>query len=285
MKIIKRILLVIFIAVILAGGSILVNEWLNTKVFLTDYTFTHSEIPKSFDGYKILVISDLHQADFCREIVNHVNENKPDIIVVTGDMAQLPGTSVSRTIKIKNSVGNIPVYAVSGNHDTQGGDYAGIHASLKKAGIHMLDDTSVCIEKGGESILLTGIKDPVEDVVSTEKIENIHKKIKANHPNGPCFSILLFHRADLYPKIKNCGQDLILSGHMHGGIVRIPFVGGLVGKGEDEKYFPKYDAGLYTPDSENEASMIVSRGCDKNPDKKRYFNPPELVLVTLKAKM
>ena len=68
---------------------------------------------------------------------------------------------------------------------------------------------------------------------------------------------------------------------MHGGIARIPFVGGIVGKGNDKARFPVYDSGVYM--SETEASMIVSRGSDKNPAKKRYLNPPEVLLVTLES--
>jgi len=281
MKFTKRFFFILIISALLLTCLFFVNEWLNSRVFLTEYSFSHPEIPKSFHNYKILVISDMHEADFVAQISRHIKICKPDIVVVTGDMAQLPDTSVEKTCRIKESIGDIPMYAVSGNHDTQGGEYSLIHKTLKNAGIQMLDDTSVCIEKGGESILLTGIKDPVEDNVSDEKIEKIHRKIKNNHPNGPCFSVLLFHRADLYPKIRTFGADLILSGHMHGGIARIPFVGGIVGKGNDKSRFPVYDSGVFH--SESDASMIVSRGCDKNKAKKRYLNPPEVLLVTLES--
>lgn len=89
------------------------------------------------------------------------------------------------------------------------------------------------------------------------------------------------HRAGLYPEIKDTGVDLILSGDMHGGIIRLPFVGGLIGKRMQGDILPKYEYGFIQED--NASAMIVSGGCDKNPEKKRYFNPPEVVLVTLEG--
>lgn len=283
MKVLKRAGVIALVIVFLFGCTLFVNEKLNGYVFVRNYTFSHKEIPQDFDGYKILMISDLHEAPFSEQIIKHIKNEVPDIIVITGDMTQLPDFSIDETIKIKDGAGDIPMYAISGNHDTQGGKYKEICTMLRKNGIIPLDDTSVCLEKGDSGILLIGVKDPIEDIVTEEKIKVMQKKIKKQFPSGPCFSILLSHRADLYPKMKNCGVDLILSGHMHGGIVRLPFVGGLIGKSEEKPFFPEYDYGFY--EYENAASMIVSGGCDKNREKKRYFNPPEVLLITLESGM
>lgn len=280
MKILKRAGLIFCTVAVLIFAALFLNEKINEYVFLTEYTFSHSEVPEDFDGYKIFMISDLHEAPFSKQIIEHINEQKPDVVVITGDMAQLPDRSIQETQKIGKAITDIPVYAVSGNHDTQGGAYKEIYRALKDSNIIPLDDSSVCLEKGSSGILLLGIKDPMQDVVSDEKIENIRRKIERQFPKGPCFSILLSHRADLYPKIKNTGVDLILSGHLHGGIIRLPFVGGIIGKNPEKPLFPEYEYGMYNEPSA--ASMIVSGGCDKNPQKKRYFNPPEVVLITLK---
>lgn len=272
-------MLCIIIVIILVVLS--VNERLNERVVLTEYTFSHEEVPESFEGYKIMLISDLHEAPFAEQIIEHIYDQKPDIIAITGDMVQLPGCTVDETLKIGRAVKDIPIYAVSGNHDTQCGAYYEVMNALVDEGIIPLENDSVCIEKGEESILLLGIKDPRHDAVSAEQYEKIRNRIESEFPIGPCFSVLLSHRADMYPEIKDTKVDLILSGHLHGGIIRLPFVGGIIGKNGKNSLLPAYEYGVVKEG--DSATMIVSGGCDKNPKKKRYFNPPEVVLVTLEG--
>lgn len=280
MKRLKWIALFAGVAVLCALLALGINEKINEKVVLTNYTFTHQEVPKAFEGFKIMVVSDLHEAPFAEQIVGHINREKPDIIAFTGDMVQLPGDTVHETVKIAEETEDIPIYMVSGNHDTQCGAYDKIVEELWAAGVIPLDNDSVCIERGTDSILLLGVKDPQADTVSNEKKEKMRRQIESEFPDGPCFSVLLMHRADLYPDVKDTSVDLILSGHLHGGIIRLPFVGGLIGQ-EERGFLPQYEYG-FVQEGES-AAMIVSGGCDKNPDKKRYFNPPEVVLVTLEG--
>lgn len=278
MKLLKWISIII-VAVILFTLLIFgINERRNKSVVLTEYTYTHKEVPKAFKGFKIMLISDLHEAPFAKQIIGHINRVKPDMIVFGGDMVQLPGNTMKETVKIAQGVSEIPMYAVSGNHETQCGSYKEIIKELWNAKIIPLDNDSVCIERGMDSILLLGVKDPKDDEVSDKKIEEMRKQMKSEFPDGPCFSVLLMHRAGLYPEIKDTGVDLILSGDMHGGIIRLPFVGGLLGK-QRTGFFPEYEYGFIKEG--DSAGMIVSGGCDLNPKKKRYFNPPEVVLVTL----
>ena len=278
MKVLKRLLIFLIVLCIFALSALFVNEKINEKVFLKEYTFSHSEIPKSFDGYKIMIISDLHEAPFKKQICDRIEASQPDLIAFTGDMVQLPGNSPKVAMEIaENFKDRIPMYVISGNHERQCGSYNDVMGMLWGAGAVPLENDSVELKSGDESILLIGVKDPESDNVSEEKIEKMKEAIKEELPDGPCFSVLLSHRADLFPDLKGTGPDLILSGHIHGGIVRLPYVGGVFGQSEK---FPKYDYGLFTEDN---CSMIISGGCDKNPEKKRYFNPPEVVLVTLKG--
>lgn len=282
MKLLKRIFLTLISLVIFALLTLFLNECANRRVFLTEYTFTHKEIPKAFNGFKIFLIADLHNAPFSEQITEHINEQKPDIIAVCGDIVQLPDADFTELMKISAAVTDIPIYAVSGNHDRQCGVYEEIFEVLKKDGIKSLENDSVELKRGDESILLAGIKDPRHDIVTEEKIKSINKDIKKELPDGPCFSILLSHRADLYHGIKDSGVDLILSGHLHGGLIRLPFVGGVIGNDEENSLFPCCDYGIAHADKAA-ASVIVSGGCDKNPKKRRLFNPPEVVLITLRG--
>lgn len=277
----KRFIIVVCSALIALLVLFFVNEHLNENVRVTEYTFENARVPKGFDGFKIMVISDLHEADFATQIVSHIENEKPDIVAFTGDMCQLPDFEVTQAVKIAmaKETENVRFYAVTGNHETQSGHYDEIKWKLKDAGIIFLDDNHVWFEKGGDYMWLLGVKDPETDSVKEWHIEKMRNEIEENR-HGDDFSVLLMHRADLYPDINDTGVDLILSGHLHGGIVRLPFVGGLIGRGEG-KLLPEYEYGLY--EKEGCASMIVSGGCDKNPEKKRIFNQPEVVMITLKA--
>ena len=98
------------------------------------------------------------------------------------------------------------------------------------------------------------------------------------YDDADCFSILACHRANLYPFFKDLNTNLMLSGHLHGGIVRLPGLGGIVG--ENMELHPDYTYGEY---DEGHTKMIVSRGCDYNLLKMRVFNGPEVLLVTLRS--
>lgn len=271
----------LFVTTVLA--LLFINDKMNNKVFITEYTFSHSDIPPAFDGCRFMVLSDLHEADFVDQIVEHIKTIKPDFLLLTGDMVQLPGTSVDKAlaIAIESIAMDVPVYAVSGNHERQCGRYDEIVDELWAEDVYLLENSSVTVEKDGQSILLVGIKDPRHDVVTKEKMGVIRKNIEYELSKEDLFTILLSHRADLYPGIKDTGVDLIVSGHLHGGIVRLPFLGGIIGKEEEGDLLPQYEYGVVKEG--DSATMIVSGGCDKNPKKRRFFNPPELLLITLKG--
>lgn len=288
LKILRNIILFILIwavttAVVFTAAafiSIKVNKRMNEKVTVKKYTYSDPDIPSGFDGYKLLVISDLHNAPFGDQIADLVYESNPDVIVMLGDMSQLPDHSVTESSKIGKSVGkDYSIYAVSGNHETQGDGYDEIIDAWKGHNITPLENDTVLLESGGDSALLIGLKDPKHDNVSEKRLNDMRDFIRDSLPEKKAFSILLSHRAGLYPELKDTGVDLILSGDLHGGIIRLPFVGGLIGK--DYEMFPKYSYGYIKEGSS--AAMIVSGGCDKNPKKVRFFNQPELVLITLKS--
>lgn len=275
----------VFVAFALVSSllALFVNDKLNNRVFLTEYTFKDEKIPQSFDGSKFLVISDLHNADFSDQIIQHIEKTNPEFVVIAGDMVQLPGHSIDKTLEIALAMAkmNIPLYAVSGNHDRQCGHYDEIVDILWANDVYLLENGSVRIEKGNDAIQLVGIKDPRHDNVTAEKARVIRGNIEYELSKEDLFSILLSHRADLYPEIKDIGVDLIISGHLHGGIIRLPFLGGIIGKEGKNGFLPDYEYGVVKEDES--ATMIVCGGADKNPKKRRYFNPPEILLITLKG--
>lgn len=282
MKIFRTFIISASILVLLAIMTFCINYFANNNVGLTEYTFESEKLPYDFDGYKIMVISDFHNADFSEQILKHAAENQPDILLFTGDMVQLPDSNLDNVLKIIN---NIPkemgIYAVSGNHESQNSHYKEIMDTLYANGVHTLDGTDMYLKKGNSRIKIMGIMDPPAetDKVTDDMIENIKELINSFIENDPnCFNILAFHRSTLYKELKDLKLDLILSGHTHGGVIRLPIVGGIIGESVDD-YVPDYTSGAY---KDGFATMIVSRGCDKNIKKMRVFNPPEVLMVNLK---
>ncbi len=272
-----KIAFCIFLALLVLTGILyFVNARMNEKVYLRAYTVHSEKVPKGFDGYKIFVISDLHDAPFHTQIIRHIENAKPDILLFLGDLVQLPEGRAREAKKIAEAFsGEIPIYAVSGDHESQNEAYWDIYDTLHFAGVTWLTDDRVVLEKDGDSILLIGLSNSKDSTVSKEEILEKRRIISEETEAFEGFSILLNHRSDMYPDIKDAGADLILSGDSHGGIIRLPFLGGVYG---NHGTFPNYEYGIY---EEEESTLIVSGGCDKNIRKMRVWNPPEVLLVTL----
>lgn len=163
-----------------------------------------------------------------------------------------------------------PVYYVSGNHEWTVEGRREVWAQMEEAGAILLDHRWVTLERQGASITLAGMQDPngPADQASPESVF-------AGMPQDR-FTILLYHR-NTEPQVWGpLGADLILSGHGHGGLVRLPLVGGLADAGRG--LFPRYDAGVYQVQG---ATLVVSRGLGNNPGGFRLFNGPEMPMLTL----
>ncbi len=278
LKIAVEIICVLLLAMAL---TLLLNSWANSKVTLTEYTYRDEELPPSFKGFKIFAISDLHNAPFSKELISMIKKEAPDIIVFLGDMVQLPDHNVSEAKRIAEEFkGKTPVYAISGNHDRQNKHYWDIYDTLYYAGVIWLEDNYQVISRDYDSIMLLGLESPEKNKVTGEKISEMNEFVENKVSEERLYSILLNHRADLYPELKDAGANLILSGHLHGGGIRLPFLGGII-KPPGEFGLSSYEYGYVK--EENSSAMIVSGGCDKNPRKRRLFNPPEALSIILES--
>lgn len=247
----------------------------------SDYNIKFKTLPKVFDAFKIAHISDMHSHP-AGGIFEIVRDFSPDITVITGDLLNNDSNTFDDvTLLLKKISGISPVYIISGNHDLWRPGINKIFGEFCDTGVINLDNKHIKLEKNGEYITLFGIPDPfsrIPDIIS-ENIEKSFKKI--NLQDG--FNLLLFHRANLYPLIKNKGFDLILSGHMHGGQIRVPHIGGVIAPSssvlsEKSLLFPKYSKGMYQDDG---SMMIVNSGASNTLPIPRFFNPPEVGCITL----
>ena len=275
----KKTILIVSVLVILALG--IWTLWGNTALEVNGYEIMSDKIPDAFTGFRIAQVSDLHNKYFGEgygQLLTLLSQINPDIIVVTGDLIDSRETDLDVALEFAWQAGKIArVYFVSGNHEARVPEYEDLKIGLVKAGVVILENQKVEITREGESITLMGIDDPSfqEDYLFGESESVARQAIEDLQNESDGYTVLLSHRPELFDLYVDTGIDLVFSGHAHGGQFRLPFIGGLVAP--NQGLFPKYDAGQFTEDN---TTMIVSRGVGNSIIPIRFNNRPEIVLVT-----
>lgn len=260
----------------------------NTSIECTEITVQDARIPKALSGTRIAQVSDLHDACFGEgnePLLDVLREAKPDIIVLTGDMIDANRGDLENTLTFaRGAVQIAPTYYVSGNNDAVDYIYFTICDELQKVGVNILEDRAVDLEFQGETLRLIGLSDPacfdLFEPYGTDKRVRIMKQRLQELLSDDC-CIVLSHRPELisYHGVNVYeGATLVFSGHIHGGQVRLPLLGGLFSP--THGLFPRYDAGLYR---RGDTNMIVSRGLGNSTIQLRVNNPPEVVLAILEG--
>lgn len=254
--------------------------WGNLAIQVTEYSVSSDRLPKSFSGFRIAQVSDLHNAEFGQNnqrLLDKLRAAEPDIIVLTGDLIDSRRTDLEVSLTFaKNAVKIAPTYYIPGNHEARISGLDEFYDVLQNAGVDLLLDESIIFQIGTEEIQLSGIIDPMFRIGNSEKLTN--EAIQSFTESDGMYSILLSHRPEYFDAYAASNADLVLTGHAHGGQFRLPFVGGLYAP--EQGFFPKYDAGLFF---QNGTTMIVSRGLGNSLFPVRFNNAPELVLVTLQC--
>ncbi len=245
-----------------------------------------NNLPKSADGIRVLQISDLHSKRFKRgqsALIHKIKSQKPDIIVITGDIIDRRRFDIYPVIELLSGIKDIaPIYYSPGNHEGWSGRYDEVCAVLKQFSVNILENSSVEIKKGIDAAInINGILDPAFDLPEGSGVEKSNAKTLEylkSFEISDNFNITLCHRPEAVALISKDMGDIVFSGHVHGGQVRIWPLGGLYAPGQG--ILPKYDSGRYEI---GKTTLIVSRGLGNSLFPFRVFNLPQLVLVTLKT--
>lgn len=237
---------------------------------------TSPDLPAAFDALRIVHLSDLHGKEFGKEnetLLAAVAQMKPDLIAVTGDLIdQESQFDVARTLA-EGLVGIAPTYYVTGNHEWAVRRVNELKELLTDCGVRVLTNGYEIWEKDGATLAIAGVDDP-NGPADQKTGDVLRQEIDAD------YTILLSHR-NTVEEYAGWGYDLVLCGHGHGGIFRIPLLDKGV-LGTDRKFFPEYDAGLY-PLAQG-GFCFVSRGLGSNTvpfHAFRLFNRPDLPLLIL----
>ena len=270
-RILTAVLLVILVIAGIAADSSL-------RLVTTEYELRFSALPSSFDGFRVLQISDLHGAVFGKgnaRLLRAAAAAGPDLIAVTGDLAD-GRTDLGEIETLLTALTELaPVYYVSGNHEWSAGILDALEQVFRRSGVRWLRNEYLPLERDGGAIVLAGVEDP-NGWKDMERPDTFTARLRAGYPEE--FTLLLAHRNDWPDKYPELPVDLILCGHGHGGIIRLPFLGGVLGSGYT--LFPDWTAGVYDCGSYR---MVVSRGLGSGVRIPRFLNNPELVCVTLRC--
>ena len=267
----------IILALIAAAAAFLIKDS-RDDLEISRYEVKSQKLPESFDGFKIVQLSDLHGAEFGEdgmELVEKVKELEPDMIALTGDFVTDEGDLAAVEKLVARLTELCPVYFVSGNHEFGSGLAVKVRNILERAGVKYLSNEYLTISRGEDGILLGGVEDPLAyaDMLSPDELAQ-----KMNDAAPDAFKILLGHRNYWMTEYPELPVDLIFCGHAHGGLIRIPGVGGLIGT--DRRLFPDFDAGQF---NNGRYTLIVSRGLGHSVPIPRIFNRPEIVCVELSS--
>lgn len=248
---------------------------LDERLILRIYTVVS---PKLTAEVRLAVVTDFHSSDNAEEVAAMVASCAPDAVLMVGDMFDddTANRPTERTLSLMRQLSaQYPCYYVSGNHEAWTGEMDALYQQTEEAGVTVLRMSSGVLTVRGQRIALCGIPDPYEMVFSGAPDTEEQIRQAMENVDSADFTVLLTHRPELLAKYAQFPLDLVVSGHAHGGQVRIPGVlNGLYAP--NQGWFPKLAGGAYTQDG---TTLIVSRGLAVRTRLPRIFNRPEVVLV------
>ena len=293
-KIISLVLILLILCLVI-NSIIFLPSFLfhqNNDLEIDYYNATSNKLPLAFKGYKIIFLSDLHINDgpIYKNVISQCRNLNPDIIIISGDIVESSTSDqnyfVSDVASFAKDIGKIaPVYWITGNYEASlsPSNFQELKTTLKSCGFTYLDNLTKPISKNGQTINICGINDPLFGIYSQEFKTDIEKTIvkgfldKALPKNlSSTYTILAAHRTEYCEFFADSGVDMLLTGHAHGGQIRIPIIGALFAPGQG--LFPKYTTGEFKIKS---TQLIINRGIGASRIKQRLFNPPEIILITL----
>ena len=248
---------------------------LDERLILRTYTVVS---PKLTAEVRLAVVTDFHSSDNADDVVAMVASCAPDAVLLVGDLFDddTQNRPTERTLSLMRQLSaQYPCYYVSGNHEAWTGEMDALYQQTEEAGVTVLRMSSGVLTVRGQRIALCGIPDPYEMVFSGAPDTEEQLRQALEDVDSADFTVLLAHRPELLAKYAQFPLDLVVSGHAHGGQVRIPGVlNGLYAP--NQGWFPKLAGGAYTQDG---TTLIVSRGLAVRTRLPRIFNRPEVVLV------
>lgn len=281
----RRPLLWVFAVLAVLALGLLWFQWQCWGIQTTHTEVALNGLPEGFEGFRIVHLSDLHGHEYgehSEELLEKVREQEPELIVITGDLIDREEQMEMVPALAKGLAAISPTYYVTGNHEWSvewsGSSHAvrTLKGLLTESGVAVLSNEYVVLERNGAQLVLAGIDDP-NGRADQKTPEELYSEISGEAPG--LFTLLLAHRNDAIERYAAAGYDFVMSGHAHGGIIRLPFTDGLLSPART--FFPTWTSGVYTV---GDTTLFVSRGLGNNTtpiNGFRLFNRPELAVIEL----
>lgn len=284
-------MIILLILILIIIGVLILENTHEIKTFrVTNYKVQTRKLPSSMNVVKIAVISDLHNKVYGKcneELLAKIKEQNPDVIIIAGDMLTAKeGHSYDVAIAFMQELVHIStVYYGNGNHEQRMKlhperytmNYQEYKSKLQDLGVVFLENETIKLNIHQEEMLLSAIEIPEQyfqkrcyQKLTVEEMNTVLKR------ETDRYHLLIAHNPVHAQTYVQWGADLVFSGHLHGGIIRIPFLCGLITP--QMNIFPKYSGGLYKI---KESYAVVSKGLGEHTVKLRLFNYPEVVMVHL----
>lgn len=283
------VIIIILLSLVVIGYCVFENQ--NLEV--TSYQVEQENIPSEFDGLRLICLTDLHQNLFGksnRKLLKAIQECNADAVLIAGDMITAGKTQKSMIAVsfLEELAKQIPVYYAPGNHELKWKTFGDTESyeryldSLKEIGVIYLDNTSVTISRMNSHLTVTGLNLPLSYYNKGGKPKELFVDVietMVGCKSQDEYTILLAHAPDYFDMYAKWGADLVLSGHNHGGILRLGKLGGVISPRYE--LFPHYDSGVY---KKGKSVMFLSRGLGTHTIRIRIFNRPEIICIRLKTK-
>ena len=264
-----------------------VTVWDSNRFVTIAYEIKSDKITKPC---RLVLLADLHNKSFGEgneRLLAAIDKAAPDGILVAGDMlTAMRGADYCRALSLMEKLSaRYRVYYGMGNHeyrlglypDDYPGMYEGYMSGLKRAGIEPLINETAYLPECNIAICGAQIDRAYFRHFRRTPMETSYLSKLLGTPDGEIFQLLIAHNPVYFDAYAKWGADLVVSGHVHGGIMRLPALGGVLSPALT--LFPKYDGGMFKEDN---STMILSRGLSSHTPPVRIFNPGELIVIDLK---
>ncbi|MDD3174462.1 MAG: metallophosphoesterase [Herbinix sp.] len=289
------------IGIIVAGLIMIFIIWTvieQKQLVTTKYVVASAKLPKALNSTSFVVLADLHNYNFGKNnerLVKRIDELSPEFIIIAGDMINKSAACYPSNVfrLLEQLAKRYKIFYAYGNHEQRmdrilemninQNDLSSTWVEFKKIltnlGVIFLDNKSTVFIKNKEKLRITGVSIGREYFIRGKipAMEEGYIRSLIGEKTKKEYQILIAHNPVYFSEYANWGADLTISGHLHGGLVRLPGVGGVISP--QVKLFPKYNSGNF---AENGQQMVVSRGLGSHSMMPRVFNAPEIVYITMK---
>lgn len=239
-----------------------------------DWVVESDRIPDAFDGLRITLLADFHGVELGednRRLLAAVAQSQPDLIAISGDLVHQNSDLAMLPPLLSGLTAIAPTYFVTGNHEWGLSDPEDMLRQLEELGVTVLQNDYRVLERDGQQLVIAGVHDPIA-YADMERPAQLVSRIREEVGGDP-YLVMLAHRNDMMTLWAPTKTDLVLAGHGHGGVIRLPYVGGLLSV--NRTFFPKDAEGLRTQDR---TTVAVTRGVGGV----RLWNRPHIPTIVLK---